>query len=99
CSTNSLTEVNLVDRFEGAGLAWKAYMEDQTPVTGSDNSDHGFYEFIHNPFVSFQEIVTNATRCNKIVLENSANNSTCTGTDCALINDLNSGSAANFIWL
>ena len=99
CSTNSLTEVNLVDRFEGAGLAWKAYMEDQTPVTGCDNSDHGFYEFIHNPFVSFHDIDTNATRCNKIVLANPANNSTCTGTDCALINDLNSGSAANFMWL
>src|SRR5437660_655561 len=99
CSTNSLTEVNLVDRFEGAGLAWKAYMEDQTPVTGCDNSDHGFYEFIHNPFVSFHDIDTNATRCNKIVLANPANNSTCTGTDCALINDLNSGSVPNFMWL
>src|SRR2546428_513238 len=99
CGTNSLTEVNLVDRFEGAGLAWKAYMEDQTPVAGCDNNDHGFYEFIHNPFVSFHDIDTNATRCNKIVLANPANNSTCTGTDCALITDLNSGSAANFMWL
>src|SRR6266699_3443139 len=99
CGTNSLTEANLVDRFERAGLAWKAYMEDQTPVTGCDNNDHGFYEFIHNPFVSFHDIDTNATRCNKIALANPANNSTCTGTDCALINDLNSGSAANFMWL
>src|SRR5437879_4534059 len=99
CGTNSLTEINLVDRFEAAVLAWKAYMEDQTPVTGCDNNDHGFYEFIHNPFVSFHDIDTNATRCNKIALANPANNSTCTGTDCALINDLNSGSAPNFMWL
>src|SRR6266566_4039435 len=99
CGTNSLTEINLVDRFEAAGLVWKAYMEDQTPVAGCDINDHGFYEVIHNPFVSFHDIDTNATRCNKIALANPANNSTCTGTDCALINDLNSGSAANFMWL
>ncbi len=99
CGPNSLTELNLVDRVEGAGLAWKAYMENQTPITGCDNSDHGFYEFIHNPFVSFHDIDTNATRCNKIVLANPANNSTCTGADCALINDLNSSSAPNFMWL
>src|SRR5467141_1819664 len=99
CGSNSLTEVNLVDRFEGAGVTWKAYMENQTPAAGCDNSDHGFYEFIHNPFVSFHDIDTDATRCNKIVLANPANNSTCTGTDCALINDLNSGSAPNFMWL
>src|SRR5437773_2062166 len=99
CGPNSLTEVNLVDRFEGSGVTWKAYMENQTPTAGCDNSDHGFYEFIHNPFVSFHDIDTNTTRCNKIVLANPANNSTCTGTDCALINDLNSGSAPNFMWL
>src|SRR4029077_9631188 len=34
CGTNTLTEINLVDRFEAAGLGWKAYMEDQTPVAG-----------------------------------------------------------------
>src|SRR5256884_618266 len=99
CGPNSLTEVNLVDRFEGSGVTWKAYMENQTPTAGCDNSDHGFYEFIHNPFVSFHDIDNNTTRCNKIVLANPANNSTCTGTDCALINDLNSGSAPNFMWL
>src|SRR5438105_5496635 len=99
CGVNSLSETNLVDRFDAAGLGWKAYMEDQTPVAGCDNSDHGFYEFIHNPFVSFHDIVTNSTRCNRIVLANPANNSTCTGTDCALIKDLNSGSAPRFMWL
>src|SRR5207253_3357093 len=99
CGANSLSEINLVDRFEAAGLTWKAYMENQTPVHGCDNSDHGFYEFIHNPFVSFHDIDTNSTRCNKIALANPANNSTCTGTDCALIKDLNSGSALSFMWL
>ena len=99
CGANSLSEINLVDRFEAAGLTWKAYMENQTPVHGCDNSDHGFYEFIHNPFVSFHDIDTNATRCSKIGLANPANNSTCTGTDCALVNDLNSGSVPNFMWL
>jgi len=99
CGPNTLSETNLVDRFDTAGLGWKAYMEDQTPVAGCDNSDHGFYEIGHNPFVAFHDIDTNSTRCNKIVLANPANNSTCTGTDCALVKDLNSGSAPNFMWL
>jgi hypothetical protein len=99
CAPNSLSETNLVDRFDTAGLGWKAYMENQTPVAGCDNSDHGFYEIGHNPFVAFHDIDTNSTRCNKIVLANPANNSTCTGTDCALTKDLNSGSAPNFIWV
>ena len=99
CAPNSLSETNLVDRFEAAGLSWKAYMEDQTPVAGCDNSNHGFYEIAHNPFVAFSSIDSNASRCNKIALANPANNFTCTGTDCALVKDLNSGSAPNFMWV
>ena|GEM_PF-1317308 len=99
CGPGTLTETNLVDRFEAAGLGWKAYMENQTPVSGCDNSDHGFYEIGHNPFLAFQDIDTSSTRCSKIILANPANNSTCTGTDCALTKDLNSGSAPNFMWV
>ena len=99
CGPGTLNEVNLVDRFDAAGLAWKGYMENQTPVAGCDNNDHGFYEIAHNPFLAFHDIDTNSTRCNRIVLANPANNSTCTGTDCALIKDLNSGSAPNFLWV
>ncbi|HEX4921868.1 MAG TPA: alkaline phosphatase family protein, partial [Candidatus Bathyarchaeia archaeon] len=46
--------------------------------------------------ILFQDITTNSARCNNLVR---ANPSGCAVTDCALINDLNSGSAPNFMWL
>jgi hypothetical protein len=102
CGVNSLTEVNLVDRFDAAGLSWKAYMEDQTPAAGCDTADHGFYEVIHNPFLAFHDIETNATRCNNVVLPNPSSCPTGANgfaSDCALVNDLNSSNAPNFSWL
>jgi phosphoesterase family protein len=99
CGNGSIHSLNLVDRFDSAGLTWKAYMENQTPVAGCDNSNHEPYEYEHNPFVEFSDIDNNASRCSKIVLANPALNSTCTVTDCALIKDLDSATAPNFMWL
>src|SRR5213594_271572 len=87
---------NLVDRLEAAGLTWKGYMENQNMASGCDLSYHQPYTPEHNPFVGFTDIVNSATRCSQIVL---ANPSGCSVTDCPLINDLNSGSAPNFMWL
>src|SRR5256884_1545491 len=88
---------NLVDRFEAAGLSWKGYMENQNVAAGCDGTTHEPYEHEHNGFVAFQDIYTNTARCSKIAL---ANPSGCgTVTDCSLINDLNSVSAPNFMWL
>src|SRR6267378_1976865 len=92
----TITAPNLVDRFEAASLSWKAYFENQNVAAGCDSSSHEPYEPIHNPFISFQDISSNTARCNQLVL---ANPSTCSVTDCVLINDLNSGSAPNFMWL
>jgi len=93
----TITAPNLVDRFEAVGLSWKAYFENQNVAAGCDSSSHEPYEPIHNPFISFQDITSNAARCNQLVL---ANPSTCGSvTDCVLINDLNSASAPNFMWL
>src|SRR2546426_9090832 len=93
----TITAPNLVDRFEAAGLSWKGYFENQNVAAGCDNSSHELYEPIHNPFISFQDITSNSARCNQLVL---ANPSTCGSvTDCVLINDLNSASAPNFMWL
>jgi uncharacterized membrane protein len=93
----TITAPNLVDRFEATGLTWKGYFENQNVASGCDASSHEPYEPIHNPFISFQDISTNTARCNSLVL---ANPSTCGSvTDCVLINDLNSPSAPNFIWL
>src|SRR5213594_384743 len=87
---------NLVDRLEAAGLTWKGYMENQAVASGCDLTYHQPYTPEHNPFVGFTDIVNSATRCSQIVL---ANPSGCSVTVCPLINDLNSGSAPNFMWL
>jgi len=88
--------VNLVDRLEAKGLTWKAYMENQALSIGCDINSNGPYTPEHNPFVFFNNILNNATRCAHIV---QANPSNCTVTDCPLITDLNSSSAPNFMWL
>ncbi len=93
----SLTSLNLVDRFEAVGLTWKGYMENQNIVAGCDLGTQKPYTHEHNGFVAFQDITSNTSRCNKIVL---ANPGSCGGvTDCALVNDLTSSSAPNFMWL
>src|SRR3989454_5978794 len=102
CPTNchppvgGINAPNLVDRFEAVGLSWKGYMENQNGV-GCDGTTHEPYEHEHNGFVSFQDIYNNSTRCGKIAR---ANPTSCGSvTDCVLINDLNSASSANFMWL
>ena len=93
----TITSPNLVDRFEAAGLSWKAYMESQNVASGCVTTTQLPYFPRHNPFVQFRDITNNTNRCNKIVL---ANPSGCGSvTDCTLINDLNSSSAPNFMWL
>ncbi|MBO0889103.1 hypothetical protein J2P12_08400, partial [Candidatus Bathyarchaeota archaeon] len=87
---------NLVDRLESAGLTWKGYMENQNLASGCDMTYHQPYTPEHNPFAGFSDIVNSPTRCSNVVL---ANPSGCSVTDCPLINDLNSGSAPNFMWL
>src|SRR5690242_16135951 len=99
CSNSGCPPVsnpNLVDRLESAGLTWKGYMEDQNVASGCDTTYHEPYTPEHNPFVGFSDILNNPTRCAKVVL---ANPSACTVTDCTLVNDLNSASAPNLMWL
>ena len=99
CGNNGCPPVsnpNLVDRLEAAGLTWKGYMENQNVASGCDNTYHEPYTLEHNPFVGFTDILNNPTRCSNIVL---ANPTGCTVTDCSLVNDLNSASAPNFMWL
>src|SRR5947199_9198417 len=93
----SLTNSNLIDRFDAAGLTWKGYMESQGAAAGCVTGGGEPYTHEHNGFVAFQDIVNNTSRCSKIVL---ANPSSCGSvTDCALINDLNSSSPPSFMWL
>jgi PKD repeat protein len=99
CSNSGCSPVsnpNLVDRLEAAGLTWKGYMENQTLSSGCDTTYHEPYTPEHNPFVGFTDILNNPSRCSKVVL---ANPNTCVVTDCPLINDLNSASAPNLMWV
>lgn len=99
CSNNGCPPVsnpNLVDRLESSGLTWKGYIENQTLASGCDTTYHEPYTPEHNPFVGFTDILNNPARCAKVVL---ANPNGCTVTDCALVNDLNSASAPNLMWL
>jgi hypothetical protein len=65
CTTCFVNATNLVDRLEGAGKSWKAYMESMpSPCFVGDS---GQYVQRHNPFIYFDDIRTNTARCNKIV--------------------------------
>lgn len=59
---------NLVDLLETQNISWKAYEEDYPVDQGCFAGDsHGKYRRKHNPFVSFDNIRNNASRCGNIV--------------------------------
>jgi len=90
CTSTAWTAPNIVDRLEGAGLTWKAYMEDMPSNCYGANS--GDYAVRHNPFVYYNDIVSDPTRCARIVPAGAS--------DSALINDLGStATASNYMWL
>ncbi len=60
-----INQTNFIDRLEGAGLTWKAYLEDHSG--GCNGMNLGHYENDHNPFVQFSDILNNTERCNRIV--------------------------------
>jgi hypothetical protein len=99
---------NIIDRFSGAGISWKGYMEG---MPGSDicNGNGGFdggtdYVAHHNPFVYFGNIVNNSTRCSSVVPSGLSGGTTSCGTSVttsvisSLVSDLN-GTAPNFSWV
>lgn len=64
------TARNLADNLEAKGLTWKAYMESMP--SPCDLSSSGNYTPHHNPFIYFDDIRTNATRCASHVVAFSA---------------------------
>jgi len=90
CTSTAWGALNIVDRLEGAGLTWKAYMEDMPGNCYGANS--GDYAVRHNPFVYYSDIVSAPARCARIVPAGAS--------DSALINDLASTTtASNYMWL
>lgn len=52
---------NLADQLDGAGIAWRAYMESMgTPCNMNSN---GLYEAHHNPFIYYTTMVADPMRC------------------------------------
>src|SRR3989442_3835180 len=60
CTSTAWGALNIVDRLEGAGLTWKAYMEGMPGNCYWANS--GDYAVRHNPFVYYSHIVSAPAR-------------------------------------
>src|SRR5467141_3095023 len=90
CTRLAWQSPNIVDRLVDAGLTWKAYMENMTSDCASPAGTG--YVIRHNPFAYYGDIVTNATRCARVVPAGI--------DDSALLDDLGSASSAsNYMWL
>lgn len=91
--------LNIVDRVESSGRNWRGYMEDY-PTTGCTLvEDSGHYANNHNPFLYYQDIRNNTSRCQNIVQANPGSTGYLAMPQ-RLLNDLSSTvSAANLIWL
>jgi len=63
---HDLAETNLADLMEDKGVTWKAYQEDY-PGNCRPDEVIGRYARKHNPFISFDSVRTNKTRCANIV--------------------------------
>ncbi|KAG0210548.1 hypothetical protein BGX33_004824 [Mortierella sp. NVP41] len=57
----------IVDLLEPKGLTWKAYQEDAPTACFKDFQSEGKYFRKHNPFIIYDSIANNQTRCNNIV--------------------------------
>jgi len=89
CTNSAWNSVNIIDRILDAGFTFKAYMEDMP--SNCYGSDSGDYAVRHNPFVYYNDIVSNSTRCNQVIPAGTA--------DSTLLTDLASTStASNYMW-
>jgi phospholipase C len=70
-ATHNLKATNLVDLLDAAHVSWKAYMEGYPgfcfPGASATTPAGGAYVRKHNPFISFDDIRTDARRCANIV--------------------------------
>lgn len=96
---------NIVDRLEGANLSWKAYMEDYPLASGCYDQFATNYFPNHNPFVYYQDVINNMSRCNRIVNANSQISSqancwpTSVQNDDLFLADLTPANAPNYMFL
>jgi len=63
----NLDKSNIVDLLDSKHVSWKAYMEDLPSTPCFAEARSGKYYRKHNPFVSYDNIRNNRTRCERIV--------------------------------
>ena len=82
CGTASIPVegvTNLADLLEDANLSWMAYFESMS--NPCQLSSEGSYLAYHNPFIAYQDIRSNTTRCDEHVVNSAAfNESVANGT-------------------
>lgn len=66
CTTCWVNASNIADKIEGVGSTWKAYMESMPSACFIGDSYP--YAQKHNPFIYFNDIRTNSTRCAQHIL-------------------------------
>ena len=86
CTNCFVNATNLADQIEASGRTWKAYLEGMpSPCLVGDAYP---YMQKHNPWIYFNDIRTNASRCAADVVPYTQ-----------LSRDLASGSVPNFVWI
>jgi phosphatidylinositol-3-phosphatase len=63
CTTCFQHAQNLADQIEASGRTWKAYMENMPSPCYAGDSPDGLYAQKHDPFLYYDDIRTNHTRC------------------------------------
>ena len=86
CETCFLNQRNLADQIEASGRTWRAYMESMPAPCYL--ADSGNYAMWHNPWVYYDDIRTNTTRCNAHVVPYTQ-----------FSTDLTSSNVPNFLWV
>jgi hypothetical protein len=72
-------KTTVVDLMEARGVSWKSYQED-LPYECYAGAHKGPYYRKHNPFISFDNIRNNPTRCAKVVNAKELDNDLAAGT-------------------
>jgi phosphatidylinositol-3-phosphatase len=86
CTDCNVSARNIVDQLEGAGISWKAYLED-VPRPCFLGAGSGGYAKKHNPFAYYTDIVRSPARCGRL-----------TGF-AQLASDLRAGRLPTYAWL
>ena len=66
CTSCLISATSIVDQLEAKGLGWRAYMED-LPRPCWDGAESGGYAKKHNPFMYYDAVAANPSRCRNVV--------------------------------